>query len=108
MVWVKGQTGNPNGRPRRPEIQLFREALARVEKEKGVSLLVHAVWQAYKEGPVLISLLRKMLPDLIQSEGEENPLERFSEVAERLKTEDEPTVSGGSEACNPDNLPGQA
>lgn len=101
MVWVKGQTGNPNGRPRRPEIQLFREALARVEKEKGVSLLVHAVRQAYKDTPVLISLLRKMLPDLIQSEGEENPIERISDVADRLNSEDKDDGAGRSEVSAP-------
>ena len=58
-----GVSGNPNGRPPKPEIQLFRDALEQVEKGKGKSLLVHAVETAYKDNLVLVALLKKILPD---------------------------------------------
>ena len=42
----------------------FREALAQVEKEKGVSLLVHALRIAYTEKTVLVRFLDKIIPDV--------------------------------------------
>lgn len=67
MPFKPGQSGNPHGRPPIPEIQLFREALAAVEKDQNKSLLRHAVERAFKEDAVLIALLRKMLPDKIDT-----------------------------------------
>ena len=61
--WVKGVSGNPKGRTRKPEIELFREALAKVEKEKDMSLLEHAVRLSFKSEAVLVALLKKILPD---------------------------------------------
>ena len=69
--WKKGYTGNPNGRPRVPEIELFRNALAQVEKEKKVSLLFHAVNRAYQDDNVLVALLKKILPDKLYTEIED-------------------------------------
>lgn len=60
----KGQSGNPDGRPRVPEIQMFRDAIAEVEKKKKKSLLIHAVERAYTSDVVLVSILKKILPDM--------------------------------------------
>jgi hypothetical protein len=68
MVWQKGQSGNPNGRPVSPYVKQFRDALAKVEGEKGVSLVEHAVRKAYQEKTIMIELLKKVLPDLINQE----------------------------------------
>jgi hypothetical protein len=64
-----GKTGNPLGRPRKPEIELFREALEKVEKEKNMTLLEYATRQAFKSENVLIALMKKMLPDKMEDEG---------------------------------------
>ncbi len=61
--------GNRKGQPRKPEVQLFRDALVKVEKEKNTSLLEHAVKRAFVEDNVLIAVMKKMLPDLSQDEG---------------------------------------
>ena len=57
------QHGNRNGRPKNPEIQLFRDAIAEVEGTKGKKLMVHAVERAFAEDTVLVALLKKILPD---------------------------------------------
>lgn len=56
--------GNRKGRPKDPGIVMLREALAQVEVEKKESLILHAVRKAYKSEPVLIAILKKVLPDL--------------------------------------------
>lgn len=68
-LWKKGQSGNPNGKPKRPEIEAVREALMEVEYEKKISLWKHLVKQAYEDNTVLIALARKFLPDKIEDES---------------------------------------
>jgi len=67
MPFKPGQSGNLNGRPRVPEIELFRKALAEVEATKKTTLLNHAVERAFKDDGVLIALLKKMLPDKLET-----------------------------------------
>lgn len=71
---------NRKGVPRRPEIQKFREALARVEGEKGVELLEHAIRTAFEDKNVLIAVIRKILPDLSQVEMESFTLADMMDV----------------------------
>ena len=60
----KGQTNNPNGRPKKPEIEALRKAVKAVEKERGISLLKHFVEQAIDDKTVLVALMKKFLPDM--------------------------------------------
>ena len=69
MPWKKGQSGNPNGAVRKPEIELFRQAIAKVEKEQNKSLLEHAVKKAFESENVLIALMKKILPDLTEDKA---------------------------------------
>ena len=62
--WKPGQSGNPRGRVANPIIQQFRDALKKVEKEKGISLIEHCVKEAYVEPALANAILKKMLPDL--------------------------------------------
>lgn len=55
---------NRKGVPRKPEIQKFREALEKVETEKGMDLLEHAIRTAFEDKTVLIAVIKKILPDL--------------------------------------------
>jgi len=66
--WKKGETGNPNGRPRRPEVEELRQALEQVKKEKGISFLVNYIRRSYRDGGMSIALLRKLVPDLIEAD----------------------------------------
>ena len=70
MKFQKGnQLGNRKGRPRAPEIEKLRQAIAEVEQEKGKSLLKHFVEQAFKDKRVLIALAKKIVPDLSAMDG---------------------------------------
>lgn len=69
MGLPKGRTNNPNGRPRSPEIEIFRQALEEVEKKKNKTLLHHAVERAFADDGVLVALVKKMVPDKISHEG---------------------------------------
>ena len=63
-VGTKGYTGNPNGRPRKPEIELVRRAMAETELEKKKSFWKHLIEQSYEDNAVLIAVARKFIPDL--------------------------------------------
>ena len=71
MPGVRGRTNNPNGRPPRPEIVLFRKALAKIQKQKGKDLMEHACEMAYTDNRVLTELLKKILPDKMSVEKED-------------------------------------
>jgi hypothetical protein len=66
-----GQSGNPNGRPPKPEIAQLREALELAKKKKKTSFLNHFVLLAYEDNNVAIALAKKILPDLSESEQHE-------------------------------------
>lgn len=67
-LWKKGQSGNPNGRPPKPEAEMLREALELCAKKKNKHLINHAVELAYTDTAVLIAILKKILPDKIASD----------------------------------------
>jgi hypothetical protein len=99
-LWVKGQSGNPHGRPHSPEIQKFRDALAKVENEgEGKSLYEHYVKMAFRDKYVLVDLMRKLLPDLsmhdIKDLTDESQNERIRNFAARL------IVNGGVRVIEP-------
>ena len=67
MGFQKGQSGNIAGRPKgsktlfsRIELEL---AIQDIEKEKKISLYKHLVRRAYENDAVLMSLVKKLLPD---------------------------------------------
>jgi hypothetical protein len=62
--WKKGQSGNPNGRPKKPEIDALRTAIKVVEKENDMTLLEYFVRRAYENDSVLVALCKKFLPDM--------------------------------------------
>lgn len=70
--WSKGQSGNPGGRPKKPEIEQLREALEKVKKKKGKSMLEHMVERAYINDAVMIALAKKVVPDLSSVSGDFN------------------------------------
>ena len=78
MTWDKGQSGNPDGRPKGPKSELakLREAVREVEARRinsgikeGARLYEHFVRQAFKDNAVLNALLKKLVPDLKQIDG---------------------------------------
>lgn len=64
MPFVKGQSGNPDGRPKKPEIEELRKAIKVVEKTKRKKLLRHFVERAYTNDKVLVALMKKILADV--------------------------------------------
>ena len=70
--YVKGQSGNPHGRPKRPEIEELRKAIKTVEAKKRKKLLTHFVERAYESDDVLKALGKKIIPDLSSVHGDLN------------------------------------
>lgn len=71
---------NLKGQPRRPEIEIFKEALMKLKDEYGVDILEHAVARSYKNDNVLIALMRKMVPDLSAIESTNFTLEDMAKL----------------------------
>ena len=68
--WKKGETGNPFGSPRKPEIELVRQAIAETEREKKKSLWKLLIEKCYVDNAVLIAVAKKFLPDKISVDVE--------------------------------------
>ena len=85
--WKPGQSGNPHGRPRVPEAELLRQAVAETEIEKKKSLWKHLVERAYQDDAVLIALSKKFLPDKLSADIDvkENFEGRRSEMLSALR-----------------------
>ena len=65
----KGQSGNPNGRPRGTnEIQQLRDAMKRAARRNKVDLIDHFCNTAYIDSRVLVALMKKILPDKKESD----------------------------------------
>jgi len=60
--WKPGQSGNPLGRPKRPEIEELRKALAAAKKENNLGFLEMFVKKAYTEQPYALELFKKIIP----------------------------------------------
>jgi hypothetical protein len=68
----KGQVANPNGRPKRPEIEELRLALKKAKENNDKSFIEHYVELAFKDKQVAIALANKVLPELKEIDLGEN------------------------------------
>ncbi len=64
--WQAGQTGNKKGRPKNPGIQILRDAVNAVEKEKKENLFERFVRMAWDDPGAMKSLISKHVPDMKQ------------------------------------------
>lgn len=68
MPWKKGQSGNPKGRVKKPEIEELRKAIKTVEKQKKKKLLQHFIERAFKNDAVLVATIKKLVADKTQTD----------------------------------------
>ena len=68
-AWKKGVSGNPQGQPRKPEIEILRRALDKAKEEKGIDFIEHFVNMSYTHKECAIALMKKLIPDKLQGEG---------------------------------------
>jgi len=79
---------NREGRTRRAEMDIFKEALDKVEKEKNMTLAEFAIRKAF-ESPsykcVLSELIRKMYPSMQNVNIENFSLDMLSQIIRKQK-----------------------
>jgi len=64
--WVKGQSGNPKGRPKDGHTRLdnLLKGLRAVESERNLNLLKHFFEEAFTDKTILVAAMKKLYPDL--------------------------------------------
>jgi len=88
----KGQSGNPKGKEKGTAdfmVQL-KTAIHTLEKEKGISIIEFAVREAYTNPQVLISMIKKILPDISKSDVkvESSVYSKFESEFENMSIEE--------------------
>ena len=86
----KGSILNPDGRPKDTCFtDELHTAMRRVERKKGKTVMEHFCEQAFEDTTVVVSLLRKLCPDLkaVQIESIANAMtdERAAQIQKELK-----------------------
>lgn len=64
-------------------VEQLREAITVVAKAKGKTLMQHAVEQAYTDNVVLVALMKKLIPDLNETDLNLKTFEHFKSVKEK-------------------------
>ena len=62
----KGQSGNPNGRPRNSEADKLRKAIEIVERRKKKKFWIHLVEEAWNDTSAMMAIAKKFIPDMKQ------------------------------------------
>jgi hypothetical protein len=71
-MFKKGQSGNPNGRPKgtNAETTRLREAIRTVSAKNAKDFFEHFIERAYENDRVLIAAMKKLIPDRKHVEGQ--------------------------------------
>jgi hypothetical protein len=67
-MWKKGQSGNPLGRPKAPEIDVLRRSIKKVEKERNIQYWEEIVKLSLTNPTLAAAIIKKFIPDLSSQE----------------------------------------
>ena len=84
--WQQGVSGNPNGRPVRPEIAELRLALDKAKALNGdKSFLEHFCERAFTDTNIAIALAKKLLPDLSEQDYGAETMSALAALAAEIR-----------------------
>lgn len=74
MPFIKGQSGNPKGRPKKGESHMcyLEDALQKVSEKEKKPFWQHVIEQAYQDNRVLVAVMNKLIPNLEKSDQTHN------------------------------------
>jgi len=85
----KGQSGNPEGRPKGSITEVVDQALEEVATKKGKTIFQHLVERAYVSDRVAIALMNKLIPNAKPKEIEEQEDSKMEFVITYAETTEE-------------------